>query len=1333
MTLFPSQEPIAIIGIGCRFPGAITSPDTFWHFLKNGKDAIGEIPEGRWDMENLFDPNPRSLGHTYVSRGAFLTDVDGFDPELFGISPKEAASIDPQHRLLLQTSWEALENALRAPSRLRGSKTGVFVGIGQPQYAPQELYAADLARIGPYAGTGNLLSFASGRLAHVLGVRGPCMSIDTACSSSLVALHLACTALERGECEMALAAGVHLHLTPHVTLFLSRTGVLAPDGRSKAFDRSADGFGRGEGCGVLVLRRLSDARADGDVVLAVIAGSAVNSDGASSGFTVPDAEAQEQVIRAALRSARIEPNAVGFVETHGTGTRLGDPIEVEALANVFASSRQTPIALGSLKSSIGHLEAAAGIAGVIKAVLVLRHQLLPPQVGLSELTPEVPWESLPFILPTVLTEPHAELLCAGVSSFGMSGTNAHVVLERASEVRSRASTPLSPSVLALSAHNSAALQDVVRDMEHLLTALPPELFPDLCATSHRVRSTLRYRLAITATNQVEARDALREVSAGRMHPLVVRGDASFGRDRSVAFLFTGQGAQMPGMAAALYRTEPVFRTEIDRCAEILDPVMDLPLLPLLFEEANSATLRATRYAQPALFAVEWGLSALWKSWGVVPDVVLGHSLGEYVAACVAGCFSLEDGLKLVAVRGRLIQSLPANGAMASIRLSSEEVEELIAPYAGDLGIAAFNAPRVTVVSGNEMALEDLFARLSREGHMGRRLNVSHAFHSHFIDPILPDLRAALERVRFHTPTIAMVSNVSGEFVNPAELCDPDYWIRHTRQPVQFARGIQCLAEEDVSVFVEIGPQPVLIRLGQQVLPQSEILWLPSLLPGVDDACQMRLGLAALYAAGYPLDLSASLPGVNSFVNLPPYPFQNRSIRLELSAPALPPPEHSPVLKQLRQVALPPGKERYFEIFVLPTDPILCEHCIFGKVVIPAAWHIATLLAAMRLANPDCTVIQLQDISFVFAAQIPQEGLAIIISLSPGSVGELRFRLSSRIGNSDPLDASSWRVHVTGTSTVVDELEPIAKTTVTPTSLDLVGFYQNLERQGFELGLSFRWLRSLHAGSGSLLAECAPPSSHQNLPGMSIPTGLLDSCFQLINSFTEVSEPEAVFIPFRIGRLRMTNQSQSSPLTARAWRQGLSQDLDSSPPAGFVLLSADNMPIVEVQDFVFRLARKSVLASGAERLSSSFADPPSQSDSGSEWAAVLRALPAGKRRERLEGFVRELLAEVLNLIDPLAITPRSRFFEIGLDSIAAVEASEAIEAKLGVSVELTLLFDFPTLEALVDHLTSLLAQDPGKAAMLDESTSATLFTEYDPANLSDEEAERLLLQTLDRLE
>jgi acyl transferase domain-containing protein/SAM-dependent methyltransferase/acyl carrier protein len=878
------REPIAIVGIGMRLPGGANDESSFWQILADGVDAISEIPPGRWDREAYYDPDPDKPGKMNTRHGAFLEGVDLFDAEFFGISPREAASMDPQHRLLLETTWEALENSAICPERLAGSQTGVFVGYGNSDYL-RRVYG-DEELIDAYSALGNAFSVAAGRLSYFLGVHGPCMVVDTACSASLVAVHLACQSLRSGECTLALAAGVNLILSPEASINFAKSRMLAPDGRCKTFDAGADGYGRGEGCGVVILKTLSAAQIDNNRVLAVIRGSAVNQDGRSGGLTAPNGPAQEAVIRAALTAAGVEPHEVSYLEAHGTGTSLGDPIEVRAASTVLCKDRlrEHPLAIGSIKTNIGHLEGAAGVAGLLKVVLALQKKQIPAHLHLKIRSPYIDWDSLPIVVPTSLTPwiPVNGKRIAGLSSFGFSGTNVHVIVEQPPEVdRPRTTAERPTHLLALSGKSDNALAELVQKVSLHLESADPDTLPDICFTANAGRSHFEHRVTVLGENIEQVQNGLDAFIRHEAVANVVAGQVMDLSSPPIAFLFTGQGSQYIGMGRELYETSPTFRRVMDRCDEILLPHLKRPLLSVLYPLAdNVSLLNNTAYTQAALFAVEYALAELWRSWGVRPAFVMGHSVGEYVAACIAGVFGLEDGLKLIAERGRLMQSLPAGGRMAAVFAGRERVESAIAK-SDAVSVAAINGPELIVISGDGNQVEAILKRLSKEEIKSKDLLVSHAFHSPLMNPVLDEFEKIASDVEYSDPTVGFVSNLTGELADLRSIGCANYWRRHAREPVQFAAAVKTLKEEGVKIFLELGPDPVLLGMARRSIEGQGQLWLPSLRSGRANWPQMLESLQALYVAGADIDWA----GVDRDyprrrLALPTYPFQRRRYWLD---------------------------------------------------------------------------------------------------------------------------------------------------------------------------------------------------------------------------------------------------------------------------------------------------------------------------------------------------------------------------------------------------------------------------------------------------------------------
>ncbi len=815
-----STAPIAVVGLGCRF-AAVSSPAAFWKLLVQGVDAVTEVPRERWDVDAVYDPEPATPGKMNSRWGSFLERIEDFDHGFFGISGREAERMDPQQRLLLEVAWEALEHAGIPADTLPHTATGVFVGISNCDYA--RLLFRGLESLNAYSATGTSLAVAANRVSYALNLRGPSLAVDTACSSALVATHLACRSLHQRESDLALVGGVNLVLTPEGSVTFSQARMLASDGRCKSFDEAADGYVRGEGCGIVVLKRLTDAQRDGDRILAVVRGSAVNQDGLTNGLVAPNGPSQQEVIRAALRQASVTPTDIEYVEAQGTGTALGDSIEIGALQAVLLPNRtaEFPLRVGSVKTNIGHLEAASGIAALMKVFLSMAHEKIPPHLHLKKLNSyirqrdglmEFPQEPLDWIS-------RRGKRLAGVSAFGFGGTNCHLIVgDIEAEVvpclgdqrRSAGMASRPRHMLAVSARDPWSLARLAEryatDWEHQANVDPA----DYCYSVNSGRSQLKLRRTVTGNSAQEMIDQLRVIASGET---AASAESSRTRRRNkLAFLFTGQGSQYAGMGRLLYETQPVYRASLDQCVEILRGE-NVDLLKLLFPRDHGAdAIDQTEHTQPVLFAAEWALYQLWKSWGMQPSFAMGHSVGEYVAACAAGVFSLEDGLRLISGRARLMHSLPQDGAMLAVAAAADVVQPLVEAYPQELAVAAYNSPCQTVLSGSREAIDRVEAALRAKRVRSTRLTVSHAFHSPLMDPILAEFEAMFSGVALHPPKFPIASNLTGEFAGP-EMQTPEYWCRHLRRPVQFVSSITLLQKKGANLFLEIGPQPVLTALG----------------------------------------------------------------------------------------------------------------------------------------------------------------------------------------------------------------------------------------------------------------------------------------------------------------------------------------------------------------------------------------------------------------------------------------------------------------------------------------------------------------------------------------
>jgi acyl transferase domain-containing protein/acyl carrier protein len=1116
------HEPIAIVGVGCRFPGPADDLDALWTLLRDGVDAVAPVPRERWDWAVNLGPNPTP---DRSPRAGMVPRLDQFEPQMFGISPREAVLLDPQQRLLLETSHEALESAGLAPDRLIGSPTGVFVGLTAIDF--RSLLQFDDGKADVYVATGTSLNAAAGRISFTYGLQGPCVALDTACSSSLVAVHLACQSLRARESDVALAGGVNVILMPQAIALMVQWGMLAPDGKCKSFDASADGFVRAEGCAMIAMKRLADAQAAKDPILAVIRGSAVNSDGRSSGLTVPSGPAQEAVVRSALADAQLSPDDVDYVETHGTGTSLGDPIEVEALGAVMAGRPpERPVRIGSIKTNIGHCESASGVAGLLKVILAFQREAIPGNLHFQNPNPRIRWGDFPVEVATGLTPwPRGERVRrAGVSSFGLAGTNAHVILEEPPPVEGAAAAE-APVAVPLSAREDHALRDAARRTADALARDPRLSLADVAHTLGAGRAALPRRVAIVAGTRAELERDLRAFAAGQAPASAVEGTLRPGERPKIAFLFTGQGAQYPGMGRGLYEREPVFREAIDRAAAILAPKLPRPLLEVLFPPPGTPTpLSETGYTQPALFALEYALAEQWRAWGITPSVVLGHSVGEYAAACVAGVMTLEEGLGLIAERGRLMQALPAGGAMAAVFAAEDQVARRIAPLAGRVSIAAQNGPEETVVSGDADAVAEVVAAFAAEGVNARPLEVSHAFHSHRLDPMLEPLAARAAGIAAAPPRILLVSNLTGAPFAPGAAPDAGYWRRHAREPVRFLASIQALRQLGVNVLLEIGPHPTLVALAARAAPDATWASVASLRRGKDDAREAASAVAALYARGAPVAWDAVSRGRGRRVPLPTYPFQRARYWPEIKpqkAPSVAPGGH-PLLGR-RQPSPRPGAEFLAEIG-RDAPAFLAEHAVLGTVPFPATGYVEMALAAAGATGPGPVALERFSIEAPLALEAGARVL-LHVAVEPQAGG----RAEVVVRSTPAAEPGTWKVHARtalrrAPAPAEDAPEFSAARERCGKALDAGEYYQRLVRAGVEYGPTFRALRTLQVGRDAAFGLIEVSGAGDGPGPFVLHPALLDAAIHVVGAALvetlPAGTPDPVFMPLGIEEVRV---------------------------------------------------------------------------------------------------------------------------------------------------------------------------------------------------------------------
>ncbi len=1124
------NEPIAIIGMACRFPLA-QDTRALWRLLADGTDAVREFPRARWNIDDYYNPDPDAPGKISTRWAGTIDDIDRFDAEFFGISPREAVAMDPQQRLLLEVSWEAIEDAGQNPGRLAESATGVFIGITGDEYAQLFYQSGDAAVFNAYFASGIARSVAAGRIPYTLGTQGPNLSIDTACSSSLVAVHTACLHLRNQECRVALAGGSNVALSPELAIAFSKAHMMAADGRCKTFDARADGFVRGEGCGVVVLKRLSDAVGDGDRVLAVIRGSAVNQDGRSGGLTVPNGKAQEAVIRQALARGGVRPEEVSYVEAHGTGTSLGDPIEAHALAAALGGGRgaDQPLVVGSVKTNVGHLESAAGVAGLIKVVLSLQREEIPKNLHFETLNPHIDWGGVPVEIPVKAREwkRGERKRIAGVSSFGFSGTNAHVILEEGPKPEAR--TPKherAVHLLALSARTKEALEQLVGRYGEELQGSEAEL-GDICFTANAGRAHFEHRVAVVGATAEEVREKLEKSGPGTEV-----------RERNgvrPVFLFSGQGSQYAGMGKELYEAQPVFREAIDRCAEVLrGEGLREPLQEVLWGRA-SERLEQTEYTQPALFAVEWALAELWRSWGIQPGVVLGHSVGEYVAACVAGAYGVEEGLRLIAARGRLMQEVKGRGAMAAVEAEPGMVREALAGLEEQVTIGAVNGPASVVISGYEEGIAKAEERLKARRVRVKRLAVSHGFHS----PQMKEMEEAFEEIAgemsYGVPRVKLVSSVTGKELGRGEI-GGGYWRRQVREAVQFSGAMETVQGLGHTVFLEIGPGTTLLGLGRQGLQgegAANQLWLASLRKGRGDWEQVLESLGRLYERGADVDWEGfDRPYGRRRVSLPSYPFQRQRYWIEpnrtpkAASPAGRDGGH-PLLGQRFEVAGNAGTSVWENEINVSSLPYLADHRAFEILIFPLTGYLEMMTAALRANRKDS--FQLRDIALYEPLIVPRDAAFKIQVVLSGE----NIEIYSRAGD-------SWKIHASAhfiapeASASSENLSALKGRIDRP--IPAQEFYANVLERGMEFGPAFRCVRQIWNGEGESLAYVA---GHETESGAyRIHPALFDGCLQAVAAALPDQDrllylPVSMecFRPFRAGGSRLWSHARIRPATS----------------------------------------------------------------------------------------------------------------------------------------------------------------------------------------------------------
>jgi acyl transferase domain-containing protein len=1309
-----NPEPIALIGVGCTLPGKITNTEGLLAALREGRDLITEIPSDRWSVDAYYDPDALAPGKTYVRYGSFVEDVYHFDPGFFGITDPEAVRMDPQQRMLLQTVWHALEDAGQSAEELMNSNTGVFLAMmNTNNYSHLKGVFEGPMGINAYDAMGDAMSIAAGRISHFLGLEGPCLTLDTACSSSLVALHLARQSILAGDCDTAIVAGVNVILHPAIHIAFSKLGLMSRAGRCATFDASADGYIRGEGCVAVVLRRQSDAIERGDHIIASIVGTAVNQDGRTPALTAPNGRSQEKVIRNALARTAIDPNEIGYVEAHGTGTPVGDPIEMSAIVNVYGPGRASdqPLYIGSVKSNFGHIEAGAGLLGLVKSALSLQHEEIFPSIHFKKINPAIDLGQAPVRVATERIPWHRNGTprLAGVNSFGYSGTNAHVILQEApsqsnshavhAETKARNIFDAAGELVVISAKSTDSLDNLVGRWGEFLNSEKDVTLHDIAFTAALARTQLGQRLAIIGKDKAEISQKLQAWREGRTTKGLAHGQVFAKVKPKIAFIFTGQGSQYADMGRELYETEPRFAEMINRLASIMDPELGAPLLEVLFGDKSAAYLESTRYVQPALFALEFALADFLHHLGIEPSYVIGHSVGEIVAACIAGMLDLEDAARFVVTRGRLMGSLPEGGTMLAIAATPEQVQRWVQGKEADVTIATVNGPHAVVISGRAEAVAAVGEMAQAAGRQIKELEVSHAFHSPLMDPILDELTQAAAWMRISYPRIPIVSNTSGDFFS--DEIKPEYWSKHVRNAVLFHQGMQRIIDAGCSLIVEIGPHPALTPVVVTAFDSPNLQTAPTLRKDKKDAGNLLGTLATLYVNGAPLkfDRLFSNPEYKR-VSLPLYPFRGDKYSLNLEGvlelapdafPLVDQPEELPELPELHpllgRVMTRNSHKVVFETILKTTSP-WTDHRVLDSTIFPGAGYIEMAARGFAaISGQNWQAVTVKDMTFEQPLILSyKEGKKVSLTLeqTANGKGDTKFAIAAGDGS-----VTYCRGRITASKAKHESVQMEAELSGRESEMKIGVFYGELRSRGLEYGARFANVRELwqgKTGSGEAFGRITNLATGTERDPFNTSL-VLDACLQVFGAalatLDEMKNQPGAFVPAGVQSISFAGELPSQvwshvKVIANANGRGALVTLRVMNDAGEVVVKFENMELRRIMSLTAGQRSGNSRASGNQIFKSR--------------AHAIELLRPLSKKERVSLLSKWLIAEIKDTIGQAAdglnlekLPPSTAFLEIGLDSLLVTELQRRIQERLEFRFKPMQGLDYQSIETMAEFL------------------------------------------------